>query len=94
MFFYILFHLAAISALSEATVIDVDVGKHGLVFEPATVTASIGDIINFHFYPINHSVAQSSFDDPCQPLTGGTGQIPIFSGFIPVKTGEAVCTYA
>jgi plastocyanin len=84
----------ASSAAAESTgkVFDVNVGnlKAELVFEPDTVIASVGDIINFHFYPINHSVAQSSFDKPCQPLQGGVGQIPIFSGFLPVKDGESV----
>jgi plastocyanin len=78
--------------VSTGKVLDVNVGnlQAELVFEPDTVIASVGDIINFHFYPINHSVAQSSFDKPCQPLEGGVGQIPIFSGFLPVKRGESV----
>jgi plastocyanin len=57
---------------------EVKVGSNGLKFEPDTLTASPGDLINFHFYAANHSVAQSSFDKPCQPLDGGNG---IFSGF-------------
>jgi plastocyanin len=83
---------SAATAGSTGKVFDVNVGnlKAELVFEPDTVIASVGDIINFHFYPINHSVAQSSFDKPCQPLAGGVGQIPIFSGFLPVKDGESV----
>jgi plastocyanin len=83
---------SAAGALSTGKVFDVNVGnlKAELIFEPDTVLASVGDIINFHFYPINHSVAQSSFDKPCQPLEGGVGQIPIFSGFLPAKGGESV----
>jgi plastocyanin len=83
---------SAAGALSTGKVFDVNVGNLNaeLIFEPDTVLALVGDIINFHFYPINHSVAQSSFDKPCQPLEGGVGQIPIFSGFLPVKDGESV----
>jgi plastocyanin len=83
---------SAATAVSTGKVFDVNVGnlKAELVFEPDTIIASVGDIINFHFYPINHSVAQSSFDKPCQPLEGGVRQIPIFSGFLPVKSGESV----
>jgi plastocyanin len=64
---------------------DVKVGANGLKFDPDTLTASPGDLINFHFYAANHSVAQSSFDKPCQPVEGGNG---IFSGFFPVSGKE------
>ncbi|KAF2732834.1 hypothetical protein EJ04DRAFT_565699 [Polyplosphaeria fusca] len=48
----------------------------GLHFEPQNVVAEIGDLIEFHFLPKNHTVVQSSFDEPCKPLDGG-----VFSGF-------------
>ena len=38
----------------------------------------MGDVVQFQFLPANHSVAQSSFGAPCQPLAGGAG---FFSGF-------------
>lgn len=57
---------------------DVKVGADGLKFDPESLTASPGDLVNFHFFASNHSVAQSSFDKPCQPLDGDKG---IFSGF-------------
>lgn len=50
----------------------------GLHFEPQNVVAEIGDLIEFHFLAKNHTVVQSSFDKPCEPLEGGKG---IFSGF-------------
>ncbi|KAF2001667.1 hypothetical protein P154DRAFT_167085 [Amniculicola lignicola CBS 123094] len=57
----------------------------GLHFEPQNVVAEIGDLIEFHFLPKNHSVVQSSFDEPCKPLQNG-----VFSGFnFPTKEGEA-----
>ena len=77
---------------TTAKFFDVHVGNEegALIFDPDTVIASMNDVINFHFYPINHSIAQSSFAMPCQPLSGGVGQLPIFSGFFPVETGESV----
>jgi plastocyanin len=86
---------SAAIAVSTSKVFDVNVGntEAELVFEPDTVMASVGDIINFHFYPINHSVAQSTFEKPCQPLSGGVGQTAIFSGFIPVMSGESVSSW-
>lgn len=43
-------------------------------FVPPNVTASIGSVITFNFSGLiagNHTVTQSSFDTPCQPLKGG-----------------------
>lgn len=61
--------------------LQVNVGKDGLFkFSPDTVNASTGDTIQFNFFPLNHSVVQSSFDKPCQPQSNG-----IFSGFMPVS---------
>ena len=83
---------SAATATTTPKIFDVDVGNEegALIFEPDIVIASLKDVINFHFYPINHSVAQSSFEKPCEPLAGGVGQLPIFSGFLPVKSGESV----
>jgi plastocyanin len=58
----------------------------GLHFEPENVVAEIGDLVEFHFLPKNHTVTQSSFDKPCEPLGGATS---VFSGFnFAVKAGE------
>ncbi|RMJ25535.1 integral membrane protein [Aspergillus sp. HF37] len=66
-------------------VIDVDVGKAGLTFSPETVTAANGSTINFHFFPVVHSVAQSSFNSPCVP----SGPDAVFSGFFSPSSGVA-----
>jgi plastocyanin len=63
------------------------VENSGLHFEPQNVVAEIGDLIEFHFLPKNHTVVQSSFDKPCEPLADGSG---IFSGFnFATPSGEA-----
>ncbi|KAH7138319.1 Cupredoxin [Dendryphion nanum] len=54
------------------------VENNGLHFEPQNVVAEVGDWIEFHFLAKNHTVVQSSFEKPCEPLAGGNG---IFSGF-------------
>lgn len=41
------------------------------VFTPSSVTASVGDSILFLFESGNHSVTQSTFDNPCERLSGG-----------------------
>jgi plastocyanin len=59
----------------------------GLNFEPENVVAEIGDYVEFHFLPKNHSIVQSTFEKPCEPL-GGTESV--FSGFrFNTSMGEA-----
>lgn len=69
-----------VSAAASKSAVDgvhiVKVGAGGLTFEPASVNATVGDVVEFHFYKGTHSVAQSNFADPCQPLNS-TG---FFSG--------------
>ncbi|KAK0199428.1 hypothetical protein DFS33DRAFT_1510061 [Desarmillaria ectypa] len=57
-----------------------------LEYGPANISASIGDTVTFEFHPKNHTVTQSSFQHPCQPLaeTSTSGQIGFSSGFRPV----------
>ncbi|KAK3630079.1 hypothetical protein LTR56_002634 [Elasticomyces elasticus] len=59
----------------------VAVGENGLVFTPSTITAPVGSQVEFQFYPRNHSVVSSAFDNPCQP----DGKL--FSGYMPVSAG-------
>ncbi|CAK5273434.1 unnamed protein product [Mycena citricolor] len=42
-------------------------------FIPSSITATNGSVVTFQFTgnPGNHSVTQSSFADPCNPLSGG-----------------------
>ncbi|SPO03487.1 uncharacterized protein DNG_06170 [Cephalotrichum gorgonifer] len=65
---------AGSSAVVEGTgaTHSVDVGgPQGLSFFPQEVSAQVGDMIIFTFYSQNHTVTQSSFDLPCEPLAGG-----------------------
>ncbi|PTB70882.1 hypothetical protein BBK36DRAFT_1137529 [Trichoderma citrinoviride] len=55
-------------------------------FDPSTVKASDGDILEFVFEPKNHSVVAGDYRYPCSPLELGTG---FFSGFFPTSSGEA-----
>ncbi|CAJ2512441.1 Uu.00g054560.m01.CDS01 [Anthostomella pinea] len=50
----------------------VDVGFNAdLVFNPNNVTELVGTVVEFGYNPANHSIVQSSFDAPCQPLESG-----------------------
>jgi hypothetical protein len=65
-------------------IIPVIVGGPQDTFIPNTLSAAVGDIIQFQFSNGNHTVTQSSADAACQPLTGG-----VHSGHIPFVDGQA-----
>lgn len=75
--------LFSLLPLSLAVNIPITVGDGKLAFNPSVVTANVGDTLSFSYYPRNHSVAQSSFADPCSPLGSGG----FFSGFQPLSAG-------
>ncbi|KAE8406454.1 Cupredoxin [Aspergillus pseudonomiae] len=76
--------VGASNSASNATQ-SVDVGEHGLSFDPDTIHVASGGKVEFHFYPGNHSVTQASFDDPCHPMSDTS----FFSGFIQSANGES-----
>ena len=61
-------------------------GTSALAFDPPSVNATKGSVITFVFdgMPGNHTVAQSAFGKPCEPLEGGFD-----SGFIFVPQGAS-----
>lgn len=66
-------------AMPVKTVHNVTVGgTAGLVYTPNTITAAVGDIVQFWFESKNHTVTQSSFATPCEKMVGGMD-----SGFMP-----------
>jgi plastocyanin len=63
------------------------------VFEPAEVQAKVGDLIQFQFHPMNHSVVRAAFADPCVPIeesAAGNGTAGFYSGFMPVDPSATV----
>jgi len=61
------------------------------VFDPPQVMANVGDLVQFHFWPMNHSVVQATFADPCLPISesaSGNGTQGFFSGFMPVSASS------
>ncbi|KAI9823397.1 MAG: hypothetical protein M1826_007753 [Phylliscum demangeonii] len=78
--------MSAPQASTTVQVVKVSDKKGTLVFSPANLTAAVGDMIQFQFYPRNHSVVQSTFDQPCQPRGLNQPSMPgFFSGFMPVS---------
>ncbi|KAL4251639.1 Serine-rich & Multicopper Oxidase-related [Abortiporus biennis] len=59
---------------STANQINVNVGGSGLTFSPSSFNASNGTTVNFYFpSSLQHSVTQSTFANPCSPLSGSNG---------------------
>lgn len=75
--------LSALASAAAAANHVVKVGDGGLKFSPESTTAAVGDTVEFHFYPMAHSVAQSSFAKPCEPLNSTS----FFSGPVAVSSG-------
>ncbi|KAJ7139285.1 hypothetical protein C8R44DRAFT_938983 [Mycena epipterygia] len=72
---------ASLLPAALSATISVQVGPSGnFVYDPPSITAAAGDMIEFTFNPKNHTVTQSSFNEPCVPLDGGAT-----SGFRPVS---------
>ncbi|KAJ5220844.1 uncharacterized protein N7469_009731 [Penicillium citrinum] len=70
--------LASTLELGEKTSIEIDAGAlihqvtvgedNSLLFAPNRLNANIGDRINFSFHGRNHTLTQSSLENPCSPL--------------------------
>ncbi|KAF2431280.1 hypothetical protein EJ08DRAFT_733508 [Tothia fuscella] len=63
--------LSALPLVFAATQI-IEVGKEGNHFSPDSITASIGDHIQFKFVGEGHSVSDAAFDAPCKPVDDAT----------------------
>ncbi|KAF2261751.1 hypothetical protein CC78DRAFT_427132, partial [Lojkania enalia] len=58
-----------------------------LTFQPDFVMAAKGDLVQFQFNMKNHSIVQSTFDQPCVPITNvmPNKTDAFFSGFMPTN---------
>ncbi|RDW75953.1 hypothetical protein BP5796_06774 [Coleophoma crateriformis] len=78
----------ALLAFTNASTHIVAVGNGGLKFTPNSTIALVGDVVEFHYYPRNHSVTQGDFSNPCMSTSG------FFSGYMPTASGEAPHTFS
>lgn len=56
-----------------------------ITFTPNDLKAKVGEMVQFQFAPKNHSVVQSTFDAPCQPISENSNNKGLFSGYMPVE---------
>jgi plastocyanin len=77
--------LSGLTSVFAATHV-VTVGKAAsLLFEPSSVVAKAGDVIEFQFMSKNHTVTQSTFDKPCEAKAEG-----VDSGYQLIPAGTTV----
>jgi len=89
--FSLLALVAAVPAMVAAKNITVLVGKGGSTFAPNSIAADVGDLVWFSFEGGNHTVTQSTFDDPCtQPFNTTSGVAGFDSGFMPATDNSTV----
>ncbi|KAF2999740.1 hypothetical protein E8E13_004543 [Curvularia kusanoi] len=63
----------------------IQVGLLDHKIRPETTEAAIGDLIEFDFYPLNHSIVRAEYGFPCIPYEmTGSDKKGFFSGFKPV----------
>lgn len=75
--------IATNSAGSQTHTIQVGLLDHKM--RPETTEAAVGEIIEFNFYPLNHSIVRAEYGFPCIPYEmTGSGKTGFFSGFNPV----------
>jgi len=83
--------LAGLAATVVAKTIVITAGTGGLAFSPDTVTAAVGDVLEFHFVGSIHSAVQGDFSSPCVQSSGGFDSGKISSvGHLPTPTGYQV----
>jgi plastocyanin len=79
-----------IAAQGSTTVHVVTVGsKSGAIqFSPNNIKANTGDMVQFQFAAGNHTVTQSTFDQPCEPIAMNSNITGFFSGFMFIAPGS------
>lgn len=83
--------LLGVASAQKVHVVSVGSKNGSLTFMPDNMKAAAGDMVQFQFRGGNHSVVQSTFDNPCSPISNQMSNVTgIFSGYQPVKASEAM----
>ncbi|KAE8446290.1 hypothetical protein EG329_012376 [Mollisiaceae sp. DMI_Dod_QoI] len=87
------FPLAA-SGMVTVHVVQVGAANGTLAYFPNNIKAAVGDMVQFQFAPANHTVTQSTFDQPCMPIAMNSNITGVYSGFMPTTaTATTTPTY-
>ncbi|KAF9878896.1 extracellular serine-rich protein [Colletotrichum karsti] len=82
--------LAAVAQAVDVQVVSVASTNNTLKFFPDKINAAVGSMVQFQFRGGNHSVVQSTFDNPCIPIQNvNTSAKGVYSGYQPVAASAA-----
>lgn len=74
----------------DVQVVSVASTNNTLKFFPEKINAPVGSMVQFQFRGGNHSVVQSTFDNPCIPISNvNTSAKGVYSGYQPVAASAA-----
>lgn len=76
--------LGLASAQTSVTVVEVSSKNNSLTFSPDNIKVAAGSMVQFQFLAGNHTVTQSTFDEPCQPISMFSNVTGFHSGYVPV----------
>ncbi|SPQ27154.1 1ce725ca-5ab4-4143-bbab-bdf7954128f3 [Thermothielavioides terrestris] len=84
--------LAALTSLASAQKTwVVAVAQNGsLTYSPNKLVAQPGEFVQFQFHAGNHTVTQSTFDQPCQPIAMHSNVTGFHSGFLPAAASASM----
>ncbi|KAI1269883.1 hypothetical protein F5Y18DRAFT_112516 [Xylariaceae sp. FL1019] len=82
--------LLGLVSAQKLHVVSVSSANKSLTFSPNNLQAAVGEMVQFQFVAGNHSVVQSNFDNPCEPIAlHNTSAVGMFSGYMDVAAGES-----
>ncbi|KAF2835783.1 hypothetical protein M501DRAFT_291612 [Patellaria atrata CBS 101060] len=74
---------ALLATLASAATQKITVGARDNVFDPDEIYASVGDVLEFEFFPGRYDVVQGDYDSPCEPSPRG-----FYSGFVMTEPND------
>lgn len=73
----------------KVQVVTVSTANNSLVYTPNNIKANAGEMVQFQFVAGNHTVTQSTFDQPCTPIsTIQTNVTGFHSGYQPAAASK------
>ncbi|KAG6360760.1 hypothetical protein INS49_011826 [Diaporthe citri] len=81
--------MAGVASAQKVQVVTVSTANNSLVYTPDNIKANPGEMVQFQFVAGNHTVTQSTFDQPCAPIsTIQTNVTGFHSGYQPAAASK------
>ncbi|KAK3939269.1 Cupredoxin [Diplogelasinospora grovesii] len=81
--------LASMATAQKTTVVTVAMNGT-LTYSPNNIKVNAGEFVQFQFTAGNHTVTQSTFDAPCQPISMHSNVTGFHSGFQPAAASASM----